>query len=815
MKEPQSIPRKKEGHSDEFDFTGLRRQGLEYAQQLSGEIWTDYNLHDPGVTILEQLCFALTDLLYRTGYAVPDQLTHPDGALDYTALGLYTPEEIFPSRAVTVDDYRRILFSEIPEIENVWLENLSAGKNAAGERQGPSGLYRILVAPVSEIKKNAQAEQQLKARIREVYARHRNLCEDIDEIVVLRPVPCQVEATVRLDGTSSPEEVRAMLYHLINREVTARLEIQPYTALAEKERPEDLLNGPLTGGRIKGLQRTTRRSPPDRAKLFSLLKGIPGVERIDSFRLVVDQDEEEKIRAAGDLPCYRVVVPETADHPQVTLSKGGRKTNSSWTRFRSTLEKLEYNDRALRGQQCRPEQLYPLPQGTYRNPGQYTSIQNLFPDCYGINAHGVPQHYPEEEKAAAAQLKAYLLPFEQIMADYLAQLEHIPRLFSVEQDLRQSYYRQQLDSTQVPGIDKVMAPEAEEHFQEVQRRFDNYRDRKSRVLDYLLALYGERFTGISLRNFNWYLEPGELEDEIIEIKSRLLKQLVQINRNRSAAPNYQHPAHVSGLQQKTALLLGWGEGSQNRSLIQVFRREGMHIIDDCCGMGMSDSGIAADDALEPVPRMDFPEASLAELRKKAGPLLPSGGSMTSSLLREGARLSAYGMAVHKKDQSVRVRLRSDASRARWLPGEFPDQEEAVVAVNALRTLLIRLNQESEGMHIVEHILLRPAQDEETMEEEDFYANRISVVLPNWTPRCGNREFQLLVEETVRINCPAHIMPVFYWINAAHMAEFEELFGHAMTKRRCRECQGSGKAASSKGLRRFLRQHEPVPDQQFW
>ncbi|XCN73104.1 MAG: hypothetical protein Q3M24_23015 [Candidatus Electrothrix aestuarii] len=821
MKEPQSISKKKEGDSDEFEFAGLRRQGLEYAQQLSGEIWTDYNLHDPGVTILEQLCFALTDLLYRTGYAVPDLLTDANGELDYTALGMYTPEEIFPSCPVTVHDYRSILFSEIPEIENVWLENISAGENPAGERQSPSGLYRVLVAPVLDIKKNQQAEQQLKAQIEEVYARHRNLCEDIEEIVVLRPVPCHLEATLRLDGTRNAEEILAAIYHQVHREVAARLKITPYTTLAAQERPEDLFNGPLLGGRVSGLHRTAKQGSVEHGTLFQLVKSIKGIERVDRFRLSLDRAEEERIRAAGERSCYRLIVPETAGQSQVLLSNHGRKINISWTRFRSTLEKLEHNDRALRGAQSRPEQLYSLPQGTYRNPGQYSSIQHLFPDCYGINVHGVPPHYPEEEKAAAAQLKAYLLAFEQIMADYLAQLEHIPRLFSREQDLRQSYYRQQLDSSQVPGIDKVLAPEAEEYFQAVQRRFDNYRDRKGRVLDYLLALYGERFTGVSLCNFNWYLESGELEDEIIAIKSRLLQQLVQINRNRSAAPNHLHPvwedpANISGLQQKTALLLGWEEGSQNRSLIQVFRREGLHIIDDCCGMAMSDSGREGDDRLEPVPRLDLSQASMAELREKAGPLLPGGGSITSSLLRDGARLQAYGLAVHKKDHSVRVRLCSDTSGARWLPGRFADQDEATIAVNALRTLLIRLNQESEGVHIVEHILLRPAQEEAGgVEENEEYGNRISMVLPNWTPRCGNREFQLLVEETVRINCPAHIMPVFYWLNAAHMTEFEELFTHAMTKRRCRECQGGGKAASSKGLRRFLRRHEPVAEEQFW
>ena len=84
---------------------------------------------------------------------------------------------------MTVDDYRRILFSEIAEIENVWLE-----KSSAREKTCPSGLYRILAAPVPGIRKSKKTEQRLKETIQEVYARHRNLCEDIDEIVLLRPV---------------------------------------------------------------------------------------------------------------------------------------------------------------------------------------------------------------------------------------------------------------------------------------------------------------------------------------------------------------------------------------------------------------------------------------------------------------------------------------------------------------------------------------------------------------------------------------------------------------------------------------------------
>ncbi|QDM29033.1 hypothetical protein FNL56_25060 [Tardiphaga sp. vice304] len=43
-----------------LDYAWLKQHGTERIQQLAGQIWTDYNEHDPGVTTLEQLCYALT-----------------------------------------------------------------------------------------------------------------------------------------------------------------------------------------------------------------------------------------------------------------------------------------------------------------------------------------------------------------------------------------------------------------------------------------------------------------------------------------------------------------------------------------------------------------------------------------------------------------------------------------------------------------------------------------------------------------------------------------------------------------------------------
>ncbi|MEN0047012.1 MAG: hypothetical protein AAF806_08150, partial [Bacteroidota bacterium] len=49
-----------------LDFNALREEGTAYIAQLGHELWTDFNTHDPGITMLEVLCYAINDLAYRT-----------------------------------------------------------------------------------------------------------------------------------------------------------------------------------------------------------------------------------------------------------------------------------------------------------------------------------------------------------------------------------------------------------------------------------------------------------------------------------------------------------------------------------------------------------------------------------------------------------------------------------------------------------------------------------------------------------------------------------------------------------------------------
>ncbi len=73
------ISKNNSGFPDYLDFDKLRSEGIAYLGKLAGKIWTDHNVHDPGITILESLCYALLDPGYRTNLPVEDILSRAPG----------------------------------------------------------------------------------------------------------------------------------------------------------------------------------------------------------------------------------------------------------------------------------------------------------------------------------------------------------------------------------------------------------------------------------------------------------------------------------------------------------------------------------------------------------------------------------------------------------------------------------------------------------------------------------------------------------------------------------------------------------------
>jgi hypothetical protein len=111
------------------DFQFLLKAGLQYVENLGQNFWTDYNPHDPGITILDVLCYAITELGYRADFDIKDLLTHKDGILrNHT---FFSPATIFTNAPLTSTDYRKMLI-DIDGVSNAWLLATKKSKDTQG-----------------------------------------------------------------------------------------------------------------------------------------------------------------------------------------------------------------------------------------------------------------------------------------------------------------------------------------------------------------------------------------------------------------------------------------------------------------------------------------------------------------------------------------------------------------------------------------------------------------------------------------------------------------------------------------------------------
>jgi hypothetical protein len=100
------------------NFSRIREKAMEYIQQTATGRWTDHNLHDPGITIMEAVSYALADLGFRMNFPMQDILADENAQLPEH--GFYYADQILPSHPVTIRDYRKILL-DIPNVRNAWV----------------------------------------------------------------------------------------------------------------------------------------------------------------------------------------------------------------------------------------------------------------------------------------------------------------------------------------------------------------------------------------------------------------------------------------------------------------------------------------------------------------------------------------------------------------------------------------------------------------------------------------------------------------------------------------------------------------------
>ena len=778
-------------------FDRLRAKGLHWLQEVGGERWTDHNLHDPGITLLEQLCFALTDLSYRADFPVADHLTGPDGRIDYEALSLPPPSTIFPCRATTAQDYRRLLVDAVPGIDDAVLESVPDAH--------PAGVYRLKLKLAPG---DAQSESRRIALARAAFRRERNLCEDLaDEVARVHDVFVELLGEIDLAGPRDPVDVLAEVYDRCARFVARVPRSIGYDEALQSGRTlREVYTGPRTR---RGVPLAEPDAPPVGDLLFladlsALVRRIDGVAHAHLRALRIRPADDAGIVSpasaagagasslewSGEDWSLRLRVP--LDPHDGSACLGVKYRGHDVTIDRDAL-RLRYADlqagdlgqRLSTDEDPPPHDLAGLPRGRHRPAAGYRSVESDFPATYHLGRNGLPPSASAQDLARLRQFKGYLRLFDHVIANGMAQVSHLRELFSLDGGSARSYWQQGVLQEDGGISDALLLDSPEAVLDKVHAPFDRSADRKSRVLDHLLALHGVTYRQDSMRKFGNHLDADELESWLLENKAEYLRDIVVLGRDRAGGADYSRaawddPGNTPGLQQRASLQLGW-RLPYARKLSSVLQRQRITMPAAADDEG---STLLAPEQLRNVRRIgrvaagstrEQMQADLQRIAPLRSRVLPA------ALLRAGVRHDLYALIERRAergiDASCDLLLGPDEAGRWWQLGEFAEAATASRAAGNTRRFLRHLSESSEGMHVVEHVLLRPVGSEgltPSMPQPgpEFYALRLTVFLPAWTARTHRPAFRRFAEETLRANCPAHLALECRWLEYDALQQFE-------------------------------------------
>jgi hypothetical protein len=728
-----------------LDFNELRKEGIKYVQELTGSFWTDFNIHDPGVTILEQLCYALTELSFRTDFDI-EQLLFREGKDD---LPFFRPEEILTNNPLSATDFRKLILDNITDIKNIWFEPVKE------EEAAFNGLYRILV-DTSLISVTEEKENEIVEKIYKIFSDNRNLCEDIFEVRILDQLPIRICADIETDGLNELGQIMAHIYFAVEQHVNPEVKFYSLGELLNMGKNySEIFDGPmLKNGFVLSEDLV---SQPETIVISDLVKLIMQVEGVVSVKNLHLELNGEKYYNQLAIPKNKIPkfihndILNDAESYSIKFYKGNLEYNGfNADNFRKYLNELvSEHKKAFRIK----ESTFDAPevrQGL--NFENYYSIQEHFPAIYGLGSEGLPNKSTIERKARVNQLKGYLMLFEQFLANYFSQLAHFKDLLSIHKKLDNTYFYQYLDS--VPDSEKIYAAEEEQvedpylDFGSIPKNykeglpglngyFDDFVDRKNRMLDFLLAVHGESYTKYSLSQFNYYYSEEAFKKFQIKCKSALLQQLADINYNRSAGLDYYHPGNndFTGLEKKLKVILGLGLEEDNHGKINIKKKESLFNILDYYNIKLltSDSpseqlsswreqssiknightGETINSQFDYIDDEDLDSIDPPEKEKLIKKLLPfKSHLLTTDFMISGIELINYKAGKIEGEKEGYALVHRDKEESEWkCIGEFDSEYELWQGVKLLIEMLVLINIETEGFHLVEHILLRPKQSE--------------------------------------------------------------------------------------------------------
>lgn len=788
-----------------IDPQHLYNEGIDQLIELSSEVWTDYNKHDPGVTFLEVLSYLLTELNYKTDWPIADILV--DGMSNsqmqekQDLLNMHFPaaNEVLPSAPLTLRDYRKLL-ADILNVNNAWVVPYSVSlyhdstNNSVTRsvRKGKTitilevkGGYKVkllLANGLTQVEKNVAIEAATQC----LHA-NRNLCEWFDTPEIIAKQNFIVCAEIEIEAKANPLDVSAAIWLAIQEYLQKPIpHLLPETTLEAipQDIPQDipqsidwaqtLFNGPLLQhGYIsdEALAASDLRTQIRLSDIINIVMDIQGVVAVseltinpegltqaldDPWLVPVDANKQPSLSPQkGNLAFFKRELPIFYDKP------------SALSLYRKLLKETQ--------QTAQKQAVYDLSVKTAQSRAvlDYHSVQWDLPAVYGLSEAGLPGDTPELRKAMVLQLRGFLSFFDQTAANFLAQTHHLRDLLSLNKDELRSYFSQLPSS--IKDWQKLYGnePQASRKLHALISDSALDLDRRNRFLDFMVARFGEDMTGLTDIMLNAF-EPSLRKT--LDYKIDFHKGIESISANRGIAHNISlkkevwNSLNVSGLATRLCRLLGIANHSRRNLSDIVFDKY---------------------TEIDKNPNDEF----RFRVRNKVDNKILLSSSTNYATKADATKEMRLAILLGMEDSFYAV---AKATNGKYFFNIVDDSAKVVARrieffetldeVNsAIRQCIdyLNINYSNEGMYIIEQSLLLPESDadpslpvciEDGCEEcADPYSYQIHIVLMGFGKRLGNMDFRRYCEGVIRSEVPAHIMPKVCWIDKDNMAQLEKAY----------------------------------------
>lgn len=795
-----------------YDF--LRAEGIKHIQQLAGHVWTDHNTHDPGITILEQLCYAITDLGYRIDNNIKD-LLGTDGSSSFEEL--YGPAEILTVNPVTLLDIRKVVI-DIPGVKNAWVEKVTEAEplpfSLATEENATAiqlkGLYRIVI----EKDESTGVDSGLLGRVKAKLHASRGICEDFDEVKLLAPQFISLHGTIEVGQVEDINQLVADVLLKAAAHISPQVPFYTLQAMLEKgKKIDEVFDGPvLEHGFIEDydLLNTKRKQEIHTSDLIREImdeKGVLAVNQMamstgsatmKSWALPLDMAKTPKLDVRGTLE-------------SLEFAKQGLKASIDLDRVNQLY--LEKRDALQFEVLAAEERDIVLAETKDRKLESYYSIQNQFPANYGIGTLGLSDSAPTARKAQAKQLKSYLLFFEQLLANYFSQTAHFKDLLGFDGEDRRSYFNQSLLDT-IPGLKDVVASEEgyDNYLQEMSADSATGLERKNMFMNHLLARFSEAFTDYGMLLHN----PGEgtvytAAQKLITDKANFLKDYPALSGGRAKGYNYLQDfgtdGNISGLKQRIARKLGIEDYTRQR--LGDGDHEGFHLVEHLLLRPSTGESVSIISTFEAAERAGWSKCTSTNHQLQTGeeirvqgpdgydglhiidqasqdtfeievPFVDPGEENTDGPLAkwERTRVDIRHLVLTNAIESFSDSTKADHTHCEAIDHGLKDGDKIEILGTEHYNGTFQISEITENSFEIEQAFEENETGGRWTSTDalgDLYSLQLTFVFPDWAERYQEGNFKTFVENMVREETPAHLSIYVQWLRKPEMQRFDQAY----------------------------------------